>query len=316
MRLTKLSIKYKLNKRMKKLIRYLIILSSVLILLSCDKPAPTQLVDDSTDQTVEYEVLSKDVTDEYYSNGGDTTGVTQDLKDFPNLISLSGVKETDINGTAHEYSFGQTIVFDRTKPVYDSHMRLLAYHTITPGVIRIENIREIEVPFHIRYRDNGVLIDTTLGNKYILFSRLHPLFQYRHNARLNFRLTFLNNDFVNFDIKTPKEITGKVELLGKRADGNLRAKLNWNKENSQDVEIVISGRLINDRKTVMPLYRIKTNDSGELVIPARLISQIPRGQFDRLVFTFIRRLEEVHTSGENDLRISSQSIHSITISLP
>lgn len=313
MSLIKLSVNYNFNKQMKKLIRYLVILSSVLILLSCDKPAPTELVDDST---VEYEVLSKDVNDEYYSNGGDTTGVTQDLKDFPNLISLSGVKETDINGTVHEYSFGQTIVFDRTKPVYDSNRRLLAYQTVTPGVIRIENIRAIEVPFHIRYRDNGVLIDTTLGSKYILFSRLHPLFQYRHNARLNFRLTFLNNDFVNFDIKTPKEITGNVEILGKRADGNLRAKLNWNKENSRDVEIIISGRLISDRKTVMPLYRIKTNDNGKLIIPAKLINQIPSDRFDRLVFTFIRRLEETHNNGNNDLRVSSQSIHSITVNLP
>lgn len=298
---------------MKKLIRYLAILSTGLIVLSCDKPAPTELVDDLT---IEYEVLSKDVNDEYYSNGGDTTGVTQNLTEFPNLVSLSGIKETDIDGNIKEYSFGQVIVFDRTKPVYDSHMRLLAYQTITPGVVRIENIRTSEVPFNIRYRDNGVLMDTTLGDKYILFSRLHPFFKYRHNARMNFRLTFLNNDFVNFDIQTPKEITGRVEILGRRIEGNLRARLNWNRENTGTVQIIISGRLRNNRQLVMPLYRIRTNDVGELTIPKRLINQIPSDHFDRLIFTFIRRLEETHNSGNNDLRVSSQSIHSITVNIP
>lgn len=301
---------------MKKLITYSSIFLTGLIMLSCDKPAPTELVDDSTDQTIEYEVLSKDVNDEYYSNGGDTTGVTQNLTEFPNLISLSGVKKTDINGNTKEYSYGQVVVFDRTKPVYDSHMRLLAYQTITPGVVRIENIRTSEVPFNIRYRDNGVLMDTTLGNKYLLFSRLHPLFQYRHNSRINFRLTFLNNDFVNFDIKTPKEIIGKVEILGKRIENNLRARLNWNSENSTKIQIIISGRLKSNRQLVMPLYRVKTNDDGELVIPAKLINPISPQRFDRLVFTFVRRLEETHTSGENDLHVSSQSIHSITVNLP
>ena len=301
---------------MRKFISYIVIALTGLIILSCDKPAPTELVDDSVNESAEYQVLSKDVNDEYYSNGGDTTGVTQDLTGLPNLISLSGIKITDIHGITINYSFGQTIIFDRTKPVYDSHMRLLAYQTITPGTIIIANTRASEVPFKIQYRDNGILMDTTLGNRYLLFSRLHPLFRYKKDSKMNFRLTFLNNDFVNFDIVTPKEITGKVEILGRRIEGNLRARLNWNKENSSDIQIIVSGRLRNDRHLVMPLYRIKTSDSGELTIPAKLINQIPPEHFDRLVFTFIRRLERTHTEGKNDLRISAQSIHSIVVNLP
>ena len=67
---------------MKSLVKYFVIIATGLILFSCDKPAPTELVDDSTKDISEYEVLSKDINDEYYSNGGDTTGVTQDLRDF------------------------------------------------------------------------------------------------------------------------------------------------------------------------------------------------------------------------------------------
>ena len=301
---------------MKSLVKYFVVIAAGLILFSCDKPAPTELVDDSANNMSEYEVLSKDVNDEYYSNGGDTTGVTQDLRDFTNLISLSGVKMTGINGNTEDYSFAQAIMFDKTKPVYDSHKRLLAYHTVTPGNITMDHIKASEVPFQIQYRDNGVLMDTTLGNKYILFSRIHRLFHYRHDSKINFRMAFFNNDVVNFDIQTPKEITGNVEMLGSRNESNLRARLTWNSGNTPTVQIIISARLRANPRIVMPLYKVRTNDRGELVVPSRLISQIPLLRFDRLVFTFIRRFEETHDGGNNNLRVSAQSIHSITVNLP
>src|SRR3989304_4834905 len=208
---------------MKKLITYLVLISIGLILFGCDKPAPTELIDDSIGDFAEYEVLGKDFNDEYYSNGGDTTGVTQDLKEFPNLISISGIKLTDINRRTDGHSFAQSIFFDRTKPVFDSHDRLLGYHTVTPGTVWIDNSRAREVPFIIRYRDNGVLMDTTLGDKYILFSGLHQ-FHYRHNSQMNFRLDFFGNN-ISFDIPTPTEITGNVEIMGKRSNGDLKALL-------------------------------------------------------------------------------------------
>ena len=302
---------------MKKLITYSIIFILAFLFFACDKPAPTELIDDSQEELAEYEILGKDLNDEFYSNGFDTTGVSQDLNRLPNLISLSGIKVTGGDDEIDTFSFAQTIFFDRTKPVFYSDGRLLAYQTFLPGIVRFDNKIANAVPFRIRYRDNGVLMDTTLGFKNILFSGRHgnmDQFQYRHHSMMNFRLNFFGQE-ISFDIPTPIEINGNVELLGNRNNGDLRALLSWNRGDTETVTVIIGARL-RDRHLVMPLYRVRTMDDGRLLVPPRFINRIPFQQFDRIVFTFIRRFEHTHNNGDNDLRISSQSIHSIVVNLP
>jgi hypothetical protein len=301
---------------MKKLITYSFIFPLAFLFFACDKPAPTELVDDSQEELAEYEVLGTDLSNEFYSNGFDTTGVTQDLNRLPNLISLSGIKVTESNGNTDEFSFAQSIFFDRTKPVFYSDGRLLAYQTFRPGVIRFDNHIAKEVPFRIRYRDNGVLMDTTLGIKYQIFSGRHGnMHQYRHkhHSMMNFRINFFGQE-ISFDIPTPREIIGNVEMLGNRNSDDLRALLRWNKGNTETVTIIIGARIRN-RDNVMPLYKVRTMDDGRLVIPARFINQIPVQQFDKIVFSFVRRFEHTHDNANNDLRVSSQSIHSIVVNL-
>jgi hypothetical protein len=303
---------------MKKLITYLILLLTALWLAGCDKPAPTELYDDSADEQADYEILGKDYTDEYNSNGSDTTGVTQDLNSLTNLISISGIKETDINGNTLQYSFAQAVFFDRSKEVRDVNGRLLGYNTITPGIIKFDDKLARTVSFTIYYRENGVLKQTTLGDKYILFSgrRGHgDDFHFRHNSNMPFRLTFQNGQSVNFDIATPSEITGTLNILGSRIQKNLKASLIWNRGNTQNITIIISAR-VRYRLIIMPLYRVRTRDDGKLIIPERYINSIPFDYFDRLVFTFIRRFEKTNDNGENTLTVSSQSIHSIVVELP
>jgi hypothetical protein len=308
---------YNLHKEMKKLITYSFIFSLAFLFIACDKPAPTELIDDSQEELAEYEILGKDLNNEFYSNGFDTTGVSQDLNRLPNLISLSGIKVTEANGSTDEFSFAQSIFFDRTKPVFYSDGRLLAYQTFLPGVVRLDNHIANVVPYRIRYRDNGVLMDTTLGFKYQVFSGrrgdMHQ-FRYRHNSMMNFRLNFFGQE-ISFDIPTPREITGNVEMLGNRNSDDLRALLRWNKGNTETITIIIGARL-RDRHIVMPLYKVRTMDDGRLVVPARFINQIPVQQFDKIVFTFIRRFEHTFDNTNSDLHVSSQSIHSIVVNLP
>ena len=302
---------------MQKIVTYLLIAVTGLLFFACDKPAPTELVDDSQEELAEYEILGKDFNDEFYSNGFDTTGVTQDLNRLPNLISLSGIKITDFNGETDEISFAQAIFFDRTKPVYDSNERLLAYQTFLPGIVRFDNKIANTVPFKIRYRDNGVLMDTTLGLRNILFSGRHgdmDQFRYRHHSMMNFRINFFGLE-IGFEIPTPKEINGNVEMIGNRDSGDLQALLRWDKGDTEKVTIIIGARL-RDRRIVMPLYRVRTIDDGRLLVPPRFINKIPIQQFDRIVFTFIRRFERTHDNGDNDLCVSAQSIHSIVVYLP
>jgi hypothetical protein len=304
-------------KHMKKLITYSIIFVLAFLFFACDKPAPTELIDDQQEELAEYEILGQDLNNEFYSNGFDTTGVTQDLNRLPNLISLSGIKVTEVNGNTDEFSFAQSIFFDRTKPVFYSDGRLLAYQTFLPGVVIFEHHIANAVPFRIRYRDNGVLMDTTLGFKYQLFSGrrgdMHQ-FRYKHHSMMNFRLNFFGQE-VNFDIPTPREINGHIEMLGNRNSDDLRALLSWNRGNTETVTIIIGARIRN-RDNVMPLYKVRTMDDGRLVIPPRFINKIPIQQFDKIVFTFVRRFEHTHDNANNDLRVSSQSIHSIVVNLP
>ncbi|MCH8033550.1 MAG: hypothetical protein IH950_07325 [Bacteroidetes bacterium] len=301
---------------MKNLLTYLFIASVGLFLFGCDKPAPTELIDDT--DPAEYEILGKDINDEFYSNGFDTTGITQDLQQLPNLIAISGIKATDIHGNTDEFSFAQSIFFDRTKEIFSPGGRFLGFRSIIPGIVSFDNRIARVVPFHIRYRDGDVLRDTTLGNKYILFSgRRGDIddFHYRHNSSMNFRINIFGGEQVSFDIPTPTEITGNIDILGSRSNGDLRALLHWTRGNTHDITIVIGARL-RDKHIIMPLYRVKTRDDGRLLIPPRFINQIPFQHFDRIVFTFIRRFENTIDTTGGDLRVSSQSIHSIIVNLP
>ena len=130
---------------------------------------------------------------------------------------------------------------------------------------------------------------------------------------MNFRINFFGQE-ISFDIPTPREIIGNVEMLGNRNSDDLRALLKWNKGNTETVTIIIGARIRN-RDNVMPLYKVRTMDDGRLVIPARFINQIPVQQFDKIVFSFVRRFERTHDNANNDLRVSSQSIHSIVVNI-
>jgi hypothetical protein len=307
---------HNLHKEMKNLLTYLFIASVGLFLFGCDKPAPTELIDDT--DPAEYEILGKDINDEFYSSGFDTTGITQDLQQLPNLIALSGIKVTDIYGNMDEFSFAQSIFFNRSQKIFSPSGRFLGYRSVIPGIVRFDNKTARIVPFHIRYRENDTLRDTTLGNKYVLFSGRGGIgddFHYRHNSQMNFHINIFFGEEVSFDIPTPREITGNVEILGSRNHDNLRALLQWTRGNTQDITIVIGARLRN-KNIVMPLYSVKTRDDGRLLIPPRFINQIPFQHFDRIVFTFIRRFENTIATNGDNLRVSSQSIHSIIVNLP
>jgi hypothetical protein len=132
---------------------------------------------------------------------------------------------------------------------------------------------------------------------------------------MNFRINIFFGEQVSFDIPTPIEITGNVKILGSRNHDDLRALLHWNRGNTHDITIVIGARL-RGRQIIMPLYKVKTRDDGSLLIPPRFINQIPFQHFDRIVFTFIRRFENTIDTNGGDLRVSSQSIHSIIVNLP
>ena len=303
---------------MKKILTYLIIPASLLLLVSCDKPAPTQLVDD-TNNDYEVELLNKDLENQYYTSGSDTSGVTQDLTGITNLISISGIKITNKFETKR-FSLAQAMFFDKSKPIMYSNHRILAYQTRTPGVIKFNGIQANIVPYRIRFRDRGEQKDTLIGGKYLLFNisnnGLPDPFYFDYNSLISFEfIPFIGGNNVSFPIATPQEINGSVTFTGNRINHDLAAVLNWNSGETKRISVII-GLVRPGQLSSIPLYRFKTADDGEMKIPSRLLNQIPLDGFEKIVFTFIRSFESYHGNGNNELLVSAQSIHSIVIEIP
>ena len=301
---------------MKKILTYLIILASIFFLISCDKPAPTQLVDDTNDD-YEIELLNKNINDHYITSGSDTSGITQDLNGITNLVSVSGIKITDKSRT-REFSLAQAFFFDKSKPIKYSDGRLLSYQTITPGIIKINGTEANIVPYTIRYREDGMARDTLIGNKYLLynlFSGWPDPFYYSYSSTVSCEFTpFVGGNTINFNIHTSQEITGSIVISGNRQDKNLEAILNWNSTGRGKVSVII-GLMRPNQLSSIPIYKIRTRDNGQLRFPGRYLNQLPLQNFDRMVFTFIRSNEAYYGSGNNVLLTSAQSIHSMVIEI-
>lgn len=300
---------------MKKILIYLVISTTAFILSSCDKPAPTQLIDD-TNNELEVELLNKDLENPYLS-GADTSGITQDLTGITNLISISGIKITNENRTS-EFSLAQAMFFDKSIPIKYSDGRILAYKAIIRGTIKFNGTEAHIVPYRIRYREGGIPKDTLIGNKYLLyniFGGFPDPFYFNYNSNVSFEFDpILPGENISFNIPTPNQMNGIVSLSGSKMSKNLEATLNWNGRGEKRISVIIG--VIDSGGISIPIYKMKTADDGFLRIPGRYFSQLPLDRFEKIVFTFVRSYEGYHSNGENDLFASSQSIHSIIIDIP
>ncbi len=297
----------------------IIFITGIALFNGCDSPAPTQLVqDNSTDQNpVQVEVIAKDTGDAYYTNGFDTSGVAGSLTGYTNFINVSGTKVTR-NSITINSSFAQAIFFDKSSPVHEQGGKLIGYHTMTPGVIRFNNIRAGMIPYHVVFNSRGIRIDSILGLQYALSSgpgKVLSQFNFEYNSSVNFQYIPMHGAPVSFDIQTPQEIIGQVRLAGRRANGNLSATLLWNKSNQKQIEVIL-GVIPKGQLLAIPLYKMEVSDNGRLIIPAKLLNSIPPGKYDKIVFTFVRKYDKQITEKGNDLYVLSQSIHSIIIDIP
>jgi hypothetical protein len=293
---------------------YLISFIGLLVINGCDKPAVTELTQDN-EQQLQVEILAKDTNDEYYS--ADSSGVVDDLNGYANVVTLSGIKITN-GSTTINTAFAQTIFFDKSRPVRRRNGRLLAYRTRLLGNAKFNSVEARSVPYTIRYNDEGTVQEITLGLKHILNSHFQEQdFGYRYNSSVAFSFDFLlglgGNSF-NFDIPTPPEITGSIRLEGKRNNNTLKARLEWDGKNYPGFQIIVAASASGSDR-IFPIFRLKTKDDGELIIPAELINQIPH-RFDEVMFYFVRRTEFHSERNNNDFYVLSQSIHRVDIDIP
>ncbi len=303
---------------MKKYFLFILIVISF-IYSGCDKPNPTELINDPSDsENLDVEIIAKDFDNEFYSNGFDTSGVTEDIRNYSSIISVSGIKLTR-NGQTDYISYALTMLFDKTKPFKSPKGIVLGYNTITPGIIKINDITARLTNYRVRYLEDGVLIDTVLGKKYELFSFNGRSFNDPFTYPYNSSIAFLYNPFVGqpsgFDIVTPKEITGIVKFVDLRNQNKFSAELAWNGENVNSFSIILGG-VRNSNQQVVPFFRIKTNDDGRLIIPNSILGNIPKDKFNKISFTFIRKFDKLIPLQNADIYVVSQSIHTIIIDIP
>jgi hypothetical protein len=303
---------------MKNYFLYILILM-ILVYSGCDTPGPTELITDPIDADIlEVEIIGKELDNEFYSNGFDTSGVTEDIRTYASIVSVSGIKLTR-DGRTDKISFAQTLLFDKSKPFKSPMGVILGYNTITPGIIKFNDIQARLANYRVRYREAGVLIDTVLGKKYELFNingrALNDPFIFPYNSSVSFLFDPFFGQPSGFEITTPKEITGNVKLLSLDLQNKFRAELNWDGEHVNNFSIIVGG-VRNSNQQVFPFFRIKTGDDGSLIIPYSILKNIPRDRFNKISITFVRKYENFMHVNNSELYVSSQSIHTIIAEIP
>ena len=303
---------------MKKQYLYICYLLAGLLIFGCSKPAPTELIQDNqaTNDPAQVEVITKDINDTSFSNGYDSTGVADSLIGHVNTIYVSGIKISSKEGLINT-SLAEAIFFDKSKPIMVNGI-LAGYRTLTPGVIRFDNHRARLVPLRVRIKNSSA--DTSLGLMYYLYSGKRTMmdpFRYKYNSSVDFQYIPLMGSHINFQIPTPPEITGSINIEGK-INNNLKVILEWNQFAPSRQIIIIIGAVDKVSGDIFPVYRIKTRDDGKYEIPVNLLKAILISRFDKIAVTFIRKYEkyEKGTGNRNDLYVLSQSVHTIIIDSP
>lgn len=302
---------------MKRFKKYILLLFAAVLIAGCDKPDPTLLEPDPVDtDKVEIEILTSD-TETEISGGLDSTGTVEELTRFTNYIGVSGIKFTE-NSTTKNISIAQTIFFDRANPFHDLNGNLIAYLARILGEVRFNDSPANVIPLRIRFKNRGIVRDTLIGFQHLLYNdgvNHSDPFNFVYNSSINFKFNPFIGTSAEFEIPTPPEITGNISISRSNHNNRLQGQLNWNSLSAQNIEIIIGARKRNGNATI-PLFRIKTPDDGNLIIPPHLLNSIPFNRFNKIVISLIRKYEGLDNYGGSELFVRSQSIHSIVVNIP
>jgi hypothetical protein len=301
---------------MKKIVKYIALIIIPVLFFSCEKPSPTELISSDID-IPDIQTISNDTEVYIYSNGYDTTGITSTVPQASSVISLSLSKITAGSQTSN-VTLAEAYFFDKSKPVKTHSNKTVGFRTKTPGTVLFGKKKARVTDFRVKYKDQGMVKDTALGQYYLLHKRgkSGDQLNFVHGSIVNFELQTDSSPFQT-EIPTPEEISGAVEISGSRHNSNLEFNLKWNKTDQDTIEIIIGGK-IKGSQAVFPFFKLNAPDNGKLKIPAFLLKNFPFARFDKIVFTFIRKKIKVIDPNSilGDNYISARSIHSIYIDIP
>lgn len=295
---------------------HIVIFVLAIVFYSCEKPLPTELYSDPEEQqgNIEIEVLSGDPESPVVDYTYDTTGVFAPFHKASTVVLYNNIKNTS-KGKTSEVTTARAYFYDKSSPI-KSKGRILGYATKASGLVKFGGkIARLDKNI-LKYKDKGIIKDTVTGPFYHLkkWDGHGDDIAYEFGSKLQFTVEGQGNRDYQQDIYTPAEITGKVEI-NTSSDNVKRFLLTWNKADGGRIEIIIGG--LKKEGILLPLFRLKTDDDGSLVLPQTLLAKIPAAVFERVSFLFIRKVEQSYNTNSvvKDIYFASQSIHSIQVEI-
>lgn len=303
---------------MKKYFQHIILSLFAAFFFGCGKPGPTELIDDrpSEEGPLRYEVLAKNPDDALYKSGYDSTGLVMPppSTDVFLFVSKNVVSEKSLSLS---YDIAEVFFFDRRDPFILPGGKGYGYHTKRVFPPLINSIFTKEVANNIMYGPHSSMKDSVLGSKYVLNRRglLGDTLSLNYNSPVMFEYREkMMGPKIEFSIGMPEQIIGNVSV-SQNGKGEKILLLSWNKATKDSVEIIVGGKLKNE-KTATAFLKFHVKDNGQVKIPTGLISAIPRDRFDRLVFTFVRTSVSRRLASSLEFFTVIQNTHSIIIDYP
>jgi hypothetical protein len=311
---------------MKRIIKHISILILLIVVYSCEKPAPTELVINGVElqDNVEINVIPNDPDSFDYTNGYDSTGITSPAPRYSSVVTVGSIRTSyknfaSLNNLATKSILAQAIFYDKSKPIILGTGKLVGYRTRNLGTVLFENQVARLVPLSIKIKN--AVKDSVIGFYHLLYKRdnIGDPFEFNFNSKIDFKLRISGNLAVHAQIPTPNEIIATVETSEKVESKDLQFVLKWKGNDTGKVDIIIGGIKRGFNKSeITPFYNLKTEDDGKFVVPKSLLKDFPFGQFKRIVFTLIRQkvVDKLQNNTLNDNFIAAYSIHNIQLDIP
>jgi len=292
-----------------------------LIVWNCSEQTPTQLLDDTntSEEQFEVEVIPREQNTFDYTSNYDSTGIIEPMQSDFSIITANGIKNT-FGGYTIRQAYFESVFIDKKMPIMNHRGRVIGFESQASGNVKFNNEAAVVVPRIIRIIKNGLPTDTSAGSKYELRKRYllnNPLkFPYGSKVQFEYEKSEMGHQRTTFDIPTPAEIIGEINLSGSKNKQNLTVALNWNSASEDKIEIIIGGSR-RDKIAVKPIFKLRTKDDGELKIPWKFLRTIPFNEFDHLVISFERiKINKITNQMIGENLVVSKSIHNIRFEIP
>jgi len=309
------------NKMKNKIRKIIISLFFALLMISCSEPNPTELVllNTADQDDVEIQLFSENPEELVSDVNYDSTGVAIPGFKHSSSIVINAIINSHLEKNSGLY-FAQAVFFDKNSKVNRNDGSLIGYKTRLVGRVYFGNEQARLNEFVVRYYENRIPKDTSLGPSHLLkkiFPQRKFVDEFPYDSYIKFRVEPIIGEAFEKSFLTPKIIMGKVVYRKASNENKYNYRIYWEGTDKGKIEIVIGAFKDFIRKND-PIVKMITQDDGSFFIPQSIIDRIYSVANDKIVISLIRKNTFENTSNTeiNDYQIITQSTHNITIDLP